>query len=92
MEILTEKLDDAERKTVAEENFQFIRATQLARTTRSILISHDDENKGYGFFILKIFELLGLDINNKIIFTSFVPTGVPHGENIYDYLKDTASY
>ncbi len=88
MSILKEKLDEDEREAVANENFQFMRAAQLARATRLILISHDNENKEYGFFILKIFELLGLDIENRIVFTSFVPTGVPQGVNIYDYLKD----
>jgi hypothetical protein len=88
MDILNERLEDGERRIVEEENFQFVRATKLAQSTRRILISHDSENKEYGFFVMKIFELLGLDVDSIFIFTSHPPTGVPHGVNIYDYLKD----
>lgn len=87
-DILMKKLDEEDRNTVADENLQFMRAAQLAQSTRTILISHDKENARYGFLILKIFELLGIDIESKFIFTSYEPTGVPHGKNIYDYLKD----
>jgi len=88
MSILKEKLDEGERETVVDENFQFMRAARLAQSTKRILISHDSENKDYGFFIMRIFELLGIDIDDAFIFTSHAPTGVPHGRNIYDYLKD----
>lgn len=88
MNILKEKLDESERNIVADENFQFMRAAQLAQSTKRILISHNSENKEYGFFIMRIFELLGLDVNSNFIFTSHSETGVPHGQNMYDYLKD----
>ena len=88
MGILRGKLDKSECEIVADENFQFMRAAQLSQSTRKILISHDFENKEYGFFIMKIFKLLGIDVDKYFIFTSYPPTGVPHGANIYDYLKD----
>jgi hypothetical protein len=86
-DILQEKLDDKEREIVTAENLQFVRATQLGRNTKKVMISHDSDNKQYGFFIVKIFELLGLDVVNTFIFTSNPGMGAPHGANIYDYLK-----
>ncbi len=88
MTILREKLNEGEQKEVQDENLQFMRAAHLAQSTKKILISHDSGNKEYGFFLMRIFELLGLDVNSSVIFTSYEPTGVPHGEKIYDYLKD----
>ena len=88
MNILTERLDEGERQTVKDDFHQFMRAAQLAQNTRKIMISHDSENKEYGLFILRIFELLGLDKASNFIFTSDSLTNVPHGMNIYDYLKD----
>lgn len=87
MQILEQKLDAEERKIVEDDNYQFLRAARLARNTKRILISHFAENKQYGFFIMRIFELLGVQIEDSMIFTSHPPTGVPHGQNIYDYLK-----
>jgi len=92
MDILMKKLDEEERNTVAEENLQLIRAAKLALSTRSVLISHDSENKEYGLFIMKIFELIGVDVDNNFIFTSHATTNVPHGEDIYEYLKDCFRY
>jgi len=86
--ILKKKLDESERDIVADEIFQFMRAARLAQSTKRILISHDGDNKEYGFFILRIFELLGLDVESNFIFTSYSATNVPHAQDIYDYLKD----
>jgi len=88
MEILKKRLDDEERNAVADENFQFMRAAKLGQNTRRILISHNSENKEYGLFIMRIFELLGLDKASNFIFTSDSLTNVPHGRDIHDYLKD----
>lgn len=87
MEILEDKLDERERGIVEDENLQFVRATQLGRNTKKVFISHDSDNKQYGFFIIRIFELLGVDVVNNFIFTSHPDMGAPHGANIYDYLK-----
>jgi hypothetical protein len=89
MKILSNKLNSEEQNTVKDENFQFLRAAKLAQSTKKILISHDSENAPYGFFILRIFELLGIDLTSTFIFTSFVPTAAPHGKDVYDYLKDS---
>lgn len=70
------------------ENLQFMRAAQLAQHTKKIMISSNDENKEYGLFIIRIFDLLGLDRSKIFIFTSDPLTSVPHGQNIYDYLKE----
>ena len=85
--ILREKLKEDELKVVEDEHFQFVRATRLSHNTKRILISHNKEHQKYGFFIMKMFELLGVDIEDSFIFTSYAPTRVPHAQNIYDYLK-----
>jgi len=85
--ILREKLEKDELKTVEDEHFQFVRATRLSRNTKRIFISHNKEHEQYGFFIMRIFDLLGVNIRATFIFTSYPPTGVPHGEDIYEYLK-----
>lgn len=37
---------------------------------------------------MRCFELVGMDVKKNIIFTSMPELGVPHGRDIYDYLKD----
>ena len=88
MEILRTRLEKEEQEEVEDEHFQFMRAAKLAQNTRRIMISHNAENKEYGRFLMRIFDNLGLDVENTIIFTSDTKTGVPHGVNVYDYLKD----
>lgn len=85
--ILQEKLDEKELEIVQDDHFQFSRATRLSESTKRIFISHNKEHKKYGFFIMRMFALLGVNIEDTFIFTSYSPTGVPHGQNIYDYLK-----
>ena len=88
MEILKARLKEEERLEVVEENYQFARATKLSHSTKKIMISHNSENKEYGLFLLRIFDLLGMDVRKTVVFTSHSKTSVPHGRNIYDYLKD----
>jgi hypothetical protein len=85
--IIEEKLDEKELEIIQDDFFQFSRATRLSENTRKIFISHNKEHQKYGFFIMRMFELLGVNIEDSFIFTSYAPTGVPHGQNIYDYLK-----
>lgn len=85
--ILREKLEEDELKIVENEHFQFVRATRLSHNTKRIFVSHNKEHEKYGFFIMRMFDLLGVNIDDTFIFTSYPPTGVPHGQNIYDYLK-----
>ena len=87
IQILRTKLDEGEQKVVEGENFQFLRAVKLAKNTKKILISHNTKNKEYGFFIMRLFEILGVDIPSTFMFTSYGPTSAPHGVDIYDYLK-----
>ena len=88
MKILDERLDPDEKQLVQDENLQFMRAARLGHNTKKIFISYKDENKEYGKFVMRIFELLGLDKAENFIFTGDPDTNVPHGLNIYDYLKD----
>lgn len=85
--ILEMRLDPGERQVVSDENFQFVRAAKLAGNTKRVMISHSSDNKMYGFFIMRMFELLGVDVEKVFLFTSHAPTCVPHGVDIYDYLK-----
>lgn len=85
--ILKEKLEETELKIVEDEHFQFVRATRLSHNTKRIFISHNKEHEKYGFFIMRMFDLLGLNIEDTFIFTGCALTGVPHSQDIYDYLK-----
>lgn len=85
--ILREKLEEDELKVVEDEHFQFVRATRLSHNTKQIFISHNKEHEKYGFFIMRMFDLLGLNIEDTFIFTGCALTGVPHSQDIYDYLK-----
>lgn len=87
MRILEDKLEPEEQLVVQDENLQFMRAARLGHNTKKIFISYKEENKEYGRFIMRIFELLGLNKAENFIFTGDPDTNVPHGENIYDYLK-----
>ena len=84
MEILRTRLEKEEQEEVEDEHLQFMRAAKLAQNTRKIMISHNAENKEYGRFLMRIFDNLGLDVENTIIFTSDTKTGVPHGVNEVD--------
>ena len=88
MEILRTRLPKEEQQEVKNDHFQFIRAAKLADKAKRIMISHNSENKEYGRFLMRIFDNLGLDVENTVIFTSDTKTGVPLDVNIYDYLKD----
>ncbi len=85
--ILKSKLDEDELEIVQDEHLQFSRATRLSENTKRIFISHNKKHEKYGVFIMSMFELLGVDIEENFIFTSCGLTGVPHGQDIYDYLK-----
>ena len=86
--ILNKKLETEEKEIIAKENYQFVRASKLAQNTRKILISHNSKNKEYGYFVMKIFEKLGVNIDKTFVFTSHNSTNTPHGGNIYEYLKN----
>lgn len=87
-EILELRLNDAEKQVVQEENLQFTRAVNNGKQTKKIFISHKEEHKLYGQFIVDVLETYGVDVVSTIIFTGDRRLGVPQGKDIYDYLKD----
>ena len=82
------KFSEEEKRDFAEELFQFGRALNLASSTKKIFISHKEECAIFGKFLVRCFELLGINTKESIIFTSEPDLGVPFGQDIYEYLKD----
>lgn len=85
---IKEKFSPAEQKDFQEELFQFGRAINLSNGTKRIFISHKAECAMFGKFLVRCFELIGLNVQESIIFTSMPELGVPYDQDIYDYLKD----
>lgn len=85
---IKQKLTPEEQQDFQSELFQFGRALNLSNETKKIFISHKTECAIFGKFLVRCFELVGMDVKKNIIFTSMPELGVPHGRDIYDYLKD----
>lgn len=85
---ITEKFTQEEQKDFQEELFQFGRAINLANGTKRIFISHKTECAVFGKFLVRCFELSGMDVQKSVIFTSVPELGVPFDQDIYQYLKD----
>ncbi len=85
---IQEKFSLQEQQDFQEELFQFGRAINLSNTTKKIFISHKTECAIFGKFLVRCFELSGMDIRENIIFTSMTELGVPYDQDIYNYLKD----
>lgn len=85
---IKQKLTPEEQKDFQTELFQFGRALNLANETKRIFISHKTECAVFGKFLVRCFELAGMDVKKSIIFTSMPELGVPYDQDIYDYLKD----
>lgn len=85
---IKQKLTPEEQEDFQAELFQFGRALNLANETKKIFISHKTECAIYGKFLVRCFELVGMDIKKNIIFTSMPELGVPYDRDIYEYLKD----
>jgi len=85
---IKQKLTPEEQKDFQTELFQFGRALNLANETKKIFISHKTECAVFGKFLVRCFELTGMDVQKSIIFTSMPELGVPYDQDIYDYLKD----
>ena len=85
---IKEKFSPAEQKAFQEELFQFGRAINLVNGTKRIFISHKTECAVFGKFLVRCFELIGINVRDSIIFTSMSELGVPYDRDIYDYLKD----
>ena len=56
--------------------------------TKRIFISHKSECAVFGKFLVRCFELSGMDVQKSVIFTSMPELGVPYDQDIYQYLKD----
>lgn len=85
---IKDKFTPEEQKSFQTELFQFGRALNLANGTKKIFISHKTECAVFGKFLVRCFELAGLNVAKYIIFTSMPELGVPYDQDIYDYLKD----
>ena len=86
--ILEEKLDQLELEEFEEDLLQFGRVLNASNATKKIFISHQSDCKEYGHFLVKIIELLGINPVETVIFTAIPELGVPHGRDIYDYLRE----
>lgn len=85
---IKEKFTDEELSDFETELFQFGRALNLTSSTKKIFISHKNDCAEYGKFLVRCFDLIGLNVKESIIFTSIPELGVPLDKDIYDYLKD----
>lgn len=85
---IKEKFTPEEQEDFQEELFQFGRAINLSNDTKKIFISHKTECAIFGRFLVRCFELIGMDTASSIIFTSMPELGVPYGQDIYNYLKN----
>lgn len=85
---IKQKLTQEEQDDFQTELFQFGRALNMANETKKIFISHKTECSVFGKFLVRCFELAGMDVKKYILFTSVPELGVPHGQDIYEYLKD----
>lgn len=85
---IKEKFTPEEQEVFQEELFQFGRAINLSNDTKRIFISHKTECAVFGKFLVRCFELVGMDTTSSIIFTSMPELGVPYGQDIHDYLKN----
>lgn len=85
---IKEKFSPTEQKDFQDELFQFGRAINLTNETKRIFISHKTECAVFGKFLVRCFELIGMNVQESIIFTSMPELGVPYDQDIYDYLKD----
>ena len=86
--VIQEKFTREEQNDFQKELYQFGRALNLSNDTKKIFISHKTECAEFGKFLVRCFELVGVDTPQNIIFTSMPELGVPYDRDIYDYLKD----
>lgn len=86
--VIKEKFSEEEKQDFEDELFQFGRALNLSSSTKRIFISHKSECVEYGKFLIRCFELIGVNVEDYIIFTSVPELGVPMDQDIYAYLKD----
>ena len=85
---IKEKFTSEEKKNFEIELYQFGRALNLTSSTKKIFISHKSDCEVFGKFLVRCFELIGLNLKESIIFTAMPELGVPFDKDIYDYLKE----
>jgi len=85
---IKDKFTSEEKKNFEVELYQFGRALNLTSSTKKIFISHKSDCEEFGKFLVRCFELIGLDLKESIIFTAMPELGVPFDKDIYDYLKE----
>lgn len=85
---IKEKFTSEEKKNFEVELYQFGRALNLTSSTKKIFISHKSDCEEFGKFLVRCFELIGLNLKESIIFTAMPELGVPFDKDIYDYLKE----
>jgi hypothetical protein len=80
----------ADKEKISEDFHQFSRAVSERETSKKILISHRDDCKMFGYFLLKVLTDIIPSLDDKIIFTADKGKyGVPHGyKTIFDYLQE----
>lgn len=85
--IIEAKLTDTDKTMLVDDFKQFSRALSLSKSTKKIFISHKADCKDFGEFLIDVLLELNPSLKSGIIFTSLPDYGVPHGEDIYEYLK-----
>ena len=86
--VIKAKFSEEEKRDFEDELFQFGRALNLSSETKKIFISHKSDCAEFGKFLVRCFELVGVNPSDFIIFTSVPELGVPMDQDIYAYLKD----
>lgn len=77
-----------EDQNALEDDFtQFARACGSSNDTNTIFISHKEDCKIFGNYLIEILITLFPPIRDKIIFTSNSDYGVPQGEDIFAFLN-----
>lgn len=85
--IFYEKLDEEDRAKIEQDYTQLSRAVSLAGSTKKIFISHKADCAKFGEFLIDVLIAINPTLKSEIIFTSSPQYGVPHGEDIYEYLR-----
>lgn len=81
------KLPQDEQKALEKDFTQFSRACNSSNETNTIFISHKEDCKNFGNYLIDILLKVYPPIGDSIIFTSNSDYGVPQGEDIYTYLS-----
>lgn len=84
---IIENLSKEDQNALENDFTQFSRACGSSNDTNTIFISHKEDCKVFGNYLIEILITLFPPIKDKIIFTSNSDYGVPQGEDIFVYLN-----